>query len=1119
MHGRTGSGRRVTRLAALAVVLLAAAAPVGEAHPARPDLTVRTLGEPPTFGVPGQSFTVTDVVANDGRRTAGPSWVRYRLVREGARITVGGRLVGRLRRGATAERSKQLRIPASIADGSYRLEACADAFRWVRESDESNNCRVSAGVLVIDTAGPPAPALEEAPRDPAGATTARFAFSAPEPGVSFACSLDGAPFGACESPVEYTELSEGRHRFEVRARDAAGNESAVVAHEWTIDTTPPPVPVIGAGPGEVTTAHSATFAFSDDETGVTFSCRLDDGEWSTCESPRDYARIEDGEHAFELRALDAAANVSAPARHRWTVVPDEMTLGDGAWSWFADPRAVHDPLRGRTYVGWVARDGDIKVAAYDHGTLMRATVDLHPHLQGDDHANPAIQLLPDGRLRVFYSGHGGNRMYYRTSLAPGDVGAWSEERTIPGNTPGSWGYTYPNPVRLAAEARTYLFWRGGNFNPTFATQDDGADGWSAARNLIFVASERPYVKYDSDGVDTIHLAFTNAHPREASDVNIYYAAVRGGELRHADGSLAGTLAAPITPSDADLVYDGAANAWVHDVAHDAQGNPVIVFARFPAPDDHRYMYARWTGSEWSVHEITPAGGSIHDVAGEEQYSAGITLDHEDPSIVELSRPVAGTFEVETWRTPDGGASWEQRAVTAGSSAKNVRPVTPRGMKPFSTDLAVVWMHGVYTSYVDYKTSITTILATGGNEPPIADFEPSARSGAAPQEVAFDASASRDPDGTIAELRWDFGDGETGTGTEVRHTYTAPGRFFPTLTVVDDAGARSVAIDEVVVGPAEAPVVTTGPATAIDEDSATLNGTVDARKQPTTYRFEYGTTDAYGASTPEEALAGDLGAHAVSAPLTGLAAGPSYHYRVVARNATGERAGGDRVFTARAPGPSAYRADVMGTGGLVAYWRLGELDGSTAADETGAFAGTYRGGYRLGEAGALPGDPDYAAGFDGSSGEMTATGSALASGRGSIEGWFDWRSGVAVMRDDTSVAGVGWIVAFDSSGRLFYRLGGTNFNTGRTSASVRGAWHHVVVTSDGVQVAFYLDGVQIHRANAAITRAPAMPWHVMRNGNQPTEYSAGRADEVAVYDRALTADEALRHYRLGSAPAP
>ncbi len=172
-------------------------------------------------------------------------------------------------------------------------------------------------------------------------------------------------------------------------------------------------------------------------------------------------------------------------------------------------------------------------------------------------------------------------------------------------------------------------------------------------------------------------------------------------------------------------------------------------------------------------------------------------------------------------------------------------------------------------------------------------------------------------------------------------------------MTDDAGARSVAVDEVVVGPGGAGRDDRAPPPRSTSGSATVNGSVDARKQPTTYRFEYGPTGAYGASTPEETLAGDLGAHAVSAQLSGLAAGTSYHYRLVARNATGERAGGDRVFTAHTPGPSAYRADVMGTGGLVAYWRLGELGGSTAAEETGAFAGTYGGAYLLGEAGRWP----------------------------------------------------------------------------------------------------------------------------------------------------------------------
>jgi hypothetical protein len=83
---------------------------------------------------------------------------------------------------------------------------------------------------------------------------------------------------------------------------------------------------------------------------------------------------------------------------------------------------------------------------------------------------------------------------------------------VPTNTPGTWGYTYPNPVQLSAEGdRLWLFWRGGNFNPTFSTSDDEVH-WTPARTLVSVPGQRPYVKYHSNGVDTIHVAFTQATP-------------------------------------------------------------------------------------------------------------------------------------------------------------------------------------------------------------------------------------------------------------------------------------------------------------------------------------------------------------------------------------------------------------------------------------------------------------------------------------------------------------------------------------------------------------------------------------------------------------------------------
>src|SRR4029079_2681801 len=192
---------------------------------------------------------------------------------------------------------------------------------------------------------------------------------------------------------------------------------------------------------------------------------------------------------------------------------------------------THD---GRTYVGWVDTEGDIKVSSYDHATGSRMTAELHARLNKDDHANPSIQVRPDGRLVVYYSAHAGPAMYYRVSSQPGDVTAWEPEQEVGQNTSGAFGYTYLNPIRLADEGRTYLFWRGGNYIPTVSTEDDGSATWSAARTLITNPGARPYVKYDTSGGDAIHVAYTNLHPGEtpaiARDSNIYYARVRDNRI-------------------------------------------------------------------------------------------------------------------------------------------------------------------------------------------------------------------------------------------------------------------------------------------------------------------------------------------------------------------------------------------------------------------------------------------------------------------------------------------------------------------------------------------------------------------------------------------------------------
>jgi PKD repeat protein len=65
-------------------------------------------------------------------------------------------------------------------------------------------------------------------------------------------------------------------------------------------------------------------------------------------------------------------------------------------------------------------------------------------------------------------------------------------------------------------------------------------------------------------------------------------------------------------------------------------------------------------------------------------------------------------------------------------------------------------------------------------------------------VAVDAAASTDPDGTVASVAWDFGDGGTGTGTTASHTYAAAGTYPVTVTVTDDDGATGRTTQQVTV---------------------------------------------------------------------------------------------------------------------------------------------------------------------------------------------------------------------------------------------------------------------------------------------------------------------------------
>jgi hypothetical protein len=119
---------------------------------------------------------------------------------------------------------------APLADGLYTFE--------VRATDGYNATIASRSFEVDSTpdppdTNPPETRIDRGPASRSSKKRAKFRFSSNEAGSSFECKLDRAAFAPCDSPKRYRDLAAGRHRFQVRAIDAAGNVDPTPArHRW-----------------------------------------------------------------------------------------------------------------------------------------------------------------------------------------------------------------------------------------------------------------------------------------------------------------------------------------------------------------------------------------------------------------------------------------------------------------------------------------------------------------------------------------------------------------------------------------------------------------------------------------------------------------------------------------------------------------------------------------------------------------------------------------------------------------------------------------------------------------------------------------------------------------------
>jgi hypothetical protein len=140
-----------------------------------------------------------------------------------------------------------------------------------------------------------------------------------------------------------------------------------------------------------------------------------------------------------------------------------------------------------------------------------------------------------------------------------------------------------------------------------------------------------------------------------------------------------------------------------------------------------------------------------------------------------------------------------------------------------------------------------------------------------------------------------GSGTRATRVNVSISRLRTGVTYHYRLVATNASGTTVGLDRTF-STALQPGVRTDAARGTTATTTTLTGSVDPRTRSTSWWFEYGTTTGYGSQTASRSAGSGATPRAVSAALSGLRAGTTYHFRLVARNDAGTTRGGDLTFT-------------------------------------------------------------------------------------------------------------------------------------------------------------------------------------------------------------------------------
>lgn len=343
------------------------------------------------------------------------------------------------------------------------------------------------------------------------------------------------------------------------------------------------------------------------------------------------------------------------------------------------------------------------------------------------------------------------------------------------------------PVQLTEPATGHAYGAAGIYTITLTVTDDRGATSQTTQQVEVLANKAPTAMLDVSK-DFLKIA---AHASGSAD---------------SDGQI---TAYAFDFGDGSAAVEGTASSAEH--TYQAAGSYTVSLT---VTDD--------SGASTSTTTVVEVVANQPPVAHFTTKAQGLTLNLDASSSTDSEGEIASY----TWDFGDGSAS------VTGDQPNASHEYATAGT--YTITLTVSDNDGA-TSEISVDVQLEALPV---NQPPTADFSASAEFLAA----QFDASASNDPDGSITQYLWDFGDGSdpvSGESVTAGHDYTQAGSYTVTLTVTDDKGATATATRVVDVLENQKPlpsftVSTDGLRIAVDGGSS-----VDPEGETLSYRWDFG----------------------------------------------------------------------------------------------------------------------------------------------------------------------------------------------------------------------------------------------------------------------------------------